>query len=202
MKYIQLTAILLFTAFIATAQTNNHYIEAVGQTTYKRDVKHYEATIRIKSTSPYGDETQLTIEERKALFFENVNKLGLNKNQVRVADTDENVTPKTPIQHVDYMIETTDEHEIEKIISLGKINSWSYKLQENVVYRPLANKSNIISQALKDAKKNAAVIADVIGKKIGEVLVISDYNYEDRPDSAFYSKEERTYRIVVHFAIK
>lgn len=202
MKYILLTTILLFTAFIATAQTNNHYIEAVGQTTYKRDVKHYEATIRIKSTNTYGDEAQLTIEERKALFFENVNKLGLNKNQVRVADTDENTTPKTPIQHVDYMIETTDEHEIEKIISLGKISSWSYKLQENVVYRPLANKSKIIDRALKNAKKNAAVIADVIGKKIGEALVISDFNYEDTLDSAYYTKEERTYRIVARFAIK
>lgn len=202
MKYIQLTAILLFTAFIATAQTNNRYIQAVGQTTYKRDVKHYEATVRINNTYTYGNETQLTFEERKALFFEKVNKLGLNKNQVRIADTDENATPKTTEQHVDYVVETTDEHDIEKIISLGKIDSWSYKLQEKVVYRPFADKSDIIGKALKDAKKNAEVIADVIGKKIGEVLVISDYNYEDRPGSAYYSKEERTYRIVVHFAIK
>ncbi|WP_163516990.1 SIMPL domain-containing protein [Gelidibacter japonicus] len=201
MKYIQLTAILLFTAFIATAQTNNRYIQAVGQTTYKRDVKHYEATIRINNTNTYRNETQLTLEERKALFFEKVNKLGLNKNQVRIADTDENATQKTT-EHVDYVVETTDEHDIEKIISLGKIDSWSYKLQEKVVYRPFANKSDIIGKALKDAKKNAEVIADVIGKKIGEVLVISDYNYEDRPGSAYYTKEERTYRIAVHFAIK
>lgn len=201
MKHIRLTAILLFTAFIATAQTNNRYIEVVGQTTYKRDVKHYEATIRINNTNTYGNERQLTLEERKALFFEKVNKLGLNKNQVRIADTDENATSKTT-EHVDYVIETNDEHEIEKIISLGKIDSWSYKLQEKVVYRPLADKSDIIGKALADAKKNAEVIAEVIGKKIGEVLVISDYNYEDRPGSAYYTKEERTYRIAVHFAIK
>jgi hypothetical protein len=42
----------------------------------------------------------------------------------------------------------------------------------------------------------------VIGKKIGEVIVISDFNYEDTLDSAYYTKEERTYRIVTRFAIK
>lgn len=202
MKHIQLTVILLFTVFIATAQTNNRYIQAVGQTTYKRDVKHYEATLRINNTNTYRKETQLTFEERKALFFEKVNKLGLNKNQVRIADTDKNATSKTTEQHVDYVVETIDENDIEKIISLGKIDSWSYKLQEKVVYRPLANKSDIIGEALKNAKKNAEVIAEVIGKKIGEVLVVSDYNYEDRPSSSYYNKEERTYRIAVHFAIK
>lgn len=202
MKQIPLIAILLFTAFISRAQTNDRYIEAAGQTTYHKEIQHYEATIRISNSRTYDEEAQSVLEDRKVLFFKKVEDLGLNKNQIRMADTDGNDTWKATKQGVDYVIETTDDEEIEKILSLGKIDSWSYKLREKVVYKPTANKSKIIDRALKDAKKNAEVIADVIGKKIAEVLVISDYNYEDTLDSAYYTKEERTYRIVARFAIK
>ncbi|MBE7638768.1 DUF541 domain-containing protein [Salegentibacter sp. BLCTC] len=200
MKNMHLSFILLFTVFIASAQTNPQYIEAAGQTTYQRDVKHYEATIRISNTTTYGNDAELALENRKTIFLQKLDQLGLDRNQVQIGNTAKNEGSENR-QHTDYVVETTDENEIEKIQSLGKIDSWSYKLHEKVIYKPLTNKSDIISKALEDANRNAEVIANVIGQKIGKILVVSDYNYEERPDSAFYTKEDRTYRIVVRFTI-
>jgi len=59
-----------------------------------------------------------------------------------------------------------------------------------------------MKRSMKNARERAKIVADVIGKKTGEILVIADYTLEEKPESAYYPDGERSYRIVVRFAIK
>lgn len=206
MKYIQLAIILLFTIFTATAQTNQRYIEVGGTTNYQRQIERFEAVFTINATRPYSynKEQSPTLKELKKRFFQKTAEMGLEKNKIQLVNEEERKHLKTLENEntISYIIKTTDEREIPDIILLKDLGAWIYKLREKVIYKPFINKEEIIARSLKDARKNADVVAKAINATTGEILSITDYYYEDKLESTYYSETAHKYRIAVRFAIK
>jgi len=199
--------LLLFAALIPVAviaQNPQSYVEVQGRTTYQKAVDKYQAALEISASAasayPYEeDEPALDIVE--AHVFEKLKTLGFNKNQFVKSDKDYLGQSSAAVNY--YVFETTSKEEYTKFITMKKIRG-TYITEKRVFYKAQENREKLIAEALENARQNATITAKAMGKTLGGILSVTDYNVPPSAgESTYYSlSENTTYRLGVRFAVK
>lgn len=208
MKTIRMTVMMLVISLTSLAQDNEAVIEVQGGTEFRREVEKYQVEVSIFPGNYYGvDEyDKPTLEDLKQAFFVRLNEHGFAEGRFRESKNTKNYGLDYGEQGAVYVFDTEAESEFVGLIRL--VNTRRLKgaqiVSRKVFYQSLANPDTIIAEALEDARKNAAAVAKAMGKRLGEVVSVADFNQAtlERPGS-YYAEEERAkYYLVAKFNLK
>src|SRR5690606_5652877 len=203
MKYASMVIALFFLSFVSVAQENDSYIEVAGQYTYEPEVDSYQADFEVSMGNNGATGEGQTVEGLKDRFLQRATELGIEESRISIAEKDPYDTRINAGDRLKLVIKTDSKDEFLKALSLDGHEGWTYKIGQKVSYKPLDNKQEVIAQAMKNAREQAEIVATAISKKLGEVLVVADYNsLGESSDSTYEPMGERKYRIMVRFTIE
>jgi|GEM_PF-2199124 len=205
MKNFVLTFIMILLSSLSIAQTQQGTVEVYGTAHYERKVECYQVEIEIiRSVAEYNshESPPLSMDQLEVRFFKNMKEAGFGQNEFEPARKNDYYTMENPDERRFYTFETTSEERFIEFIKLKKAD-WIYYSNKKVTYKPFTEKEKIITEAIEDARKNATVLAKVMGTKTGRILSISDFHYETDSLPSFSLEDHlETYRIAVKFAVE
>lgn len=206
MKQLLSLLVAALISVAAIAQPFQTYIEVQGQTTYQKTADKYQAVLEISTGAATGyypyEEDKPALDTIEAQIFEKLEVLGFNQNQfVKKSSKDDHRQSTTDRNY--YVFETASKEEYTRFVTMRNIKG-TYILDKKVFYQPLENREKLIAEALENARKNAAITAKAMGKTLGGILSVTDYNVPPSDDKSTYypSSENTTYRLVVRFEVK
>jgi len=189
---------------MATAQGNPAYVEVRGLTMYKRAVDYYQAVLEINTNARgyYVDkDDKPKLEEIANRVFEKLESLGFPKKQFEKSD--KNAYYQNTYERAFYTFKTTSEKKYIEFTTMKALNG-TYVTEKKVFLMPIKNREKIIAKALNDARKNAAAIAKAMGKTLGDILSVVDYNSDSsiKKDSYYPVGKSYAYGLSVRFAVE
>lgn len=203
MKKLLLATFILLAAFTSYAQKQETFIEVRGNAKIDREVESYRIDLTI--AAEYAEsEGRKDFEEIKKSFFAKAKAAGFEENRFK-----EDQMGYLALQYNRdgnlYSFETRSKEELLKVTKLansgyGIVSIISTKLK----YKPLKDRQKLLNAALLNSKETAATIGKSINKKIGEILMVSDYNdLELMSDDSYYRQStDQYYSVAVRYAIE
>ncbi|RPE00007.1 hypothetical protein EGM88_01730 [Aureibaculum marinum] len=180
-----LTLLLVMVTSFSNAQVDKAYIEITEQVEYSREIEKYSATIIIAESLVYNSyEENSTFEKIKSDYFKKLESNNFNTSELK-EDAFAYAALGYRKKGMIYQFETTSE---DKLIKLLSINGNGVSINEKYVhYKPLSAKTveDLSKKAISESKKRANSIANSAGKKVGELVYLS--NYKEESKRAFYS---------------
>lgn len=196
--------IFLFATIILTAQNSSHnhqnYIEVSGTTQYDITVKYYEASVVLSQDLVYSGPS-MDLETIKKTYYDNLSKVDVDINSIT-----ENTLGYLVLGYqkdgtlLNYRTASREEY-----IKFLSVKSLGIQVSQRNIKLVLtdAEMANLSKKAIDDARVKAKGIAKNLGKSVGEVISISDYNTDENLQSLYSDLQTKaTYTCVVRFAFK
>ncbi|MFD2585362.1 SIMPL domain-containing protein [Croceitalea marina] len=176
MKKIGLFIVLLC-SFWCTAQLQSaekNTVSVSGRTPVERTTALYRARVSLNMEQLYySDPTCKSLDELKDKYFKELKIHGLDSNEFTEKQMD---FLAYGYQRDGTILELETDSE-EKIKSLAKVKMTGVSVQyqfKGVITKE--KKEALLETALENAKQNAAGVCKVAGKKLGDIVSISDTN--------------------------
>ncbi len=176
MKKIGLLIVLLC-SFWGTAQLQSaekNTVSVLGRTPVERTTALYRARVSLNMEQLYySDPTCKSLVELKDKYFKELKVHGLDSNEFAEKQMD---FLAYGYQRDGTVLELETDSE-EKIKSLAKVKMTGVSVQyqfKGVITKE--KKEALLETALENAKQNAAGVCKVAGKKLGDIVSISDTN--------------------------
>ncbi len=176
MKKIGLIIVLLC-SFWSTAQLQNlekNTVSVSGRTPVERTTALYRAKVSLNMEQLYySDPTCKSLDELKDKYFKELKIHGIDPSEFKEKKMDY-LAYGYQREGTVLELETSSE---EKIKSLAKVKMTGVSVQyqfKGVITKE--NRDALLKTALENAKQNAARICKVAGKKLGDIVSISDTN--------------------------
>lgn len=200
MKFFLLLFVTSFLSVAGKAQLQTPFVEVGGVAKYTKEVSLYRARIELSPSGyySYNADGKPSLGELRKDFFAKMKENNLEQKRFKKDEESDPYGASAYNQEKErYVFETVSEEEFKSFLKIRKING-SQLVETKVIYKPLTDSEPIIVAAVKDAQKSAAIIAKAVGKKLGDVLSVTDYNSSDRWESdeeAYYPSKNTQTRI-------
>lgn len=189
----------------ATLFAQETVIEVQGTAEYQREVERYQAEITVSPLIYYSYDQQdkPSLDELTEQFFERMKGIGFDRSRFKPAEKPKYYSSAQEEESIILQFDTSSEAELSKLVNIKRLNG-IYVSGGQTYYKPLTNPEKIIAAALKDARENAAAIAKVLGKDVGDVVLVTDQSrlYAGQPDAFYAGEETGKYYLLVKFATK
>lgn len=203
MKKIIFIVFALYASFFAHSQTTNkNYIEVTGEVVYEEKPGNYVANIVLAQDLCYDyNNEHKTLQELEDEFFKKIKEAGIDKTKLienKLGFSLSSYRKKGTF----YKFTTTSKDEFQKLINI-KSNGLQFQ-SKKVMYKELSNSESqkLRKKAIESAQRKANEYANIINKKISEIVFIKDYNYSSAATSYYTADSKKTYRITVAYLIK
>ncbi|MBC2845764.1 SIMPL domain-containing protein [Winogradskyella flava] len=202
-KHFILLMLLLVTTFrgVSAQAIQDRTITVYGSALKTSSDATYKTDITLSlDNNYYSDSPCKTLEELKAKFFEEVKKLNIDTKRFIIDDLAYVATgyrKDGTILH----FETKSKDEILKIttIRMAQVMPSYVQVKYSMTDAEIAK---LTKDALKDAKKNAEMVAEAAGEEIDKVYAISSYDYGGSSYWTSLNAEEGSFRLTVVYKLK
>lgn len=188
LKFLALLFVMV--SSISFAQIEKPHIDSNGQVDYTRVIEKFEATIIVSEDLAYSSyEENITFDKIKSDYFGKLKSNGVDVSKLKADElsyTGMGYRKKGMV----YQFETTSQEKFVQLLSLG---SSGVNINEKYIYyKPLSSQQveDLSKKAITDAKTRAEIIAKSAGKKLGEIISLSNYREESK--RGFYSTRDLT----------
>lgn len=201
MKNILFTAIISLAALSSHAQSKETAIEVRGLAKIEREIESYQIDFAI--AVEYGEmEGRKSFEELKRGFFAKAQAAGFEESRFK-----EDKMGYLSLQFYRegglFTFETRSKDELVKAAKLANGGGVISITGSRVKFRQPEDEEKLFEAAFRDGQKKAAGIAKVINKKLGAVLLVTDYTQLDTAaEDNFYFKQlpDQYYYLSIKFA--
>lgn len=178
-------------------------IEVQGMAEYPREVDRYEVEFTISPMNYYGydQRDKPAIDELKAEFFKRMKENGFDQGRFKPANKPKYYSSAQDDDFIVLQLETSSKDEVTKLVGIKRLNG-VYVSGGQTFYKTIAKPQEVIAAALKDAEENAATIAGAMGKRVGEVISVTDQSriYATQPESFYEGEEKGKYYLLAKFS--
>lgn len=207
MKRTILAFFLIIISVAVSAQNRSKTIKVVGQTLFMQEVELYKVKLHISRSNyyDYSTDDKPSLQEIEKSYFSKMKELGFPESKFKKSkdiDNYNNYTVETSI----YIFETGSSEEFHKFLKTKPANG-VLQGDKLLVFKPMAmaNRRILFQAAIKDAASQAAMLADTMGKKVGNLVAITDLNSfnSELEDHYYYSLGKKTvYNIQAEYELK
>lgn len=204
MKNLFLAVLAALVTSISAAQNNETFIDVQGAAAYTKEVDRYQLEITISPNAYYSyDGAKPTTKEMKEGFFEHMKENGFEEGRFKLVKTVEYYRENYNQDGMVYSFDTGSKDEFAKLMGIKSLNGVNIT-NKAVTYKPLADRESVIAAALEEARKNAAIVAEALGKKLGGIIAVFDHYVPSFSNSGSYYQEmnESIYYVKVRFAFE
>ncbi len=195
---------ILFNSFISFAQTGEVEIDVIGYADFEKQVDTYQVEIVISPDSYYAyDGSRATSEELKKIFFDAMKEKGFEESQFKKSHQERYYANDLGQNPEAYIYETSSEEDFTRFITSKKTNG-TYLSTKTVNYKPISNHEELITIAMEDARKKAQVMANALGKNLGELKSVTNEhnNFLSQQDGYRYEHQKGIYQLKVKFTVR
>ena len=182
-KLSLIIALICSSTMFLKAQTAINKIEVVGQSEIEVEPDYFEYSINLQEYYKTENE-KVSIEILEKGLIKSVEEIGLKKENLTINSVNGNRRyvaddkPSNFLEGRNYII---------RIYSINDVNNLLPKLDKaGLVNTSMSKRSNkkkteyekdLRKKAINDAKQKATSIAESVGKKIGDIILITEYNF-------------------------
>lgn len=207
MKKVLFSALVLFFPLLLIAQRPPAVIKVSARAVYIDPSPIFKATVTVSSTYSSLPEEMVTLEKLKKKFKE-----ALQEKNIPWSDLKENPndfgyeTLSYPKEGVIYEYVTTSISSMKKFLEIKSLGL--QQLNSVCIINIDANEAKkLIEIALKKAKERALIIAEALGKQLGDIQEVEDLNNrwgEEVESSLYYDRPAAEYIHMINaiFTIK
>ncbi len=202
MKKLALVFVFVALATNLMAQQSKPYIEVTGIARFDKPVKKYAIGIVVSLGLVYeSSDSTTTLKMLKDEYFEKLTKANFDTEKLK-----ENKFGYLGIgfkkEGALYMFETTSKEECMKIMSVNLDGTQIYS-KYSIYELSQDRATQLAKEAIEKAKAKAVLVANSRGKKIGDILAITDTNSSKERETIYYdyTDEKGHYRVVVRYEL-
>jgi len=200
-KIILLFAFVVMTTSVI-AQQGKSYIEVTGIERFDKPVKKYVVGVVISLALIYeSSDTTTTIEMLKEQYFKKLTKVNFDTKKLK-EDKFGYLGLGFQKEGFLFMFETASKEECMRILGVNLKGTQVYS--KYLIYELNQEVSaEFAEKAIEKAKIKAELIANIAGKKIGDVLELVDSNVSENKEMLYYDNtgEKGYYKVVVKYEL-
>jgi len=197
--------LILLIAFLAIsvttfAQQDKSYIEATGVTKYKRTVEKYIAKTIISKDLDYNNNCE-TIAELKSNYFKKLMTANFDTSKLK-EDKMGYLTFGYKKEGMLLVLETSSKEEFMNFIIVNATGTQVYT--RDAVYKLSSQEvADLAKAAIENARQKAEKTAGSTGKKIGNILMITDHIQNETKEVLYYDNlgDKGLYQVIVRFEL-
>jgi uncharacterized protein len=190
--------LMCFSTIILKAQELINKIEVIGQTEIEVEPDYFEYTINLQEY--YKTETdKISIEILEKALVKAVEDIGVKKENLTINSAQggrrysSDNKPTNFLENRNYILKISSINDINdllpKLDNMGLVNT---SMVKKTIKKRVEYEKELRKKAVNNAKEKATSIAESLGKKIGDVIVISENNFDalsiDIEESLDFSK--------------
>ncbi len=198
LKNILFAGVFLLISHNIIAQSQS--IQVFGSAPYTRTVEKYTAEIILSNANyDYGNYKSLSDIKKEFAQFLKDNEFN---DALFIEDPALFFLIDGYAEGTLYRFETTNKEEFIKLSQLYKIRNARIN-SKKLIYKPVADGGELAKKALEDARRKATVTAGIAGKKLGQLLDITDNNSLNAEGYSYYGYETKEeYIVTVKFGLE
>jgi uncharacterized protein len=190
--------LMCFSTIILKAQELINKIEVIGQAEIEVEPDYFEYTINLQEY--YKTETdKISIEILEKALVKAVEDIGVKKENLTINSAQggrrysSDNKPTNFLENRNYILKISSINDINdllpKLDNMGLVNT---SMVKKTIKKRVEYEKELRKKAVNNAKEKATSIAESLGKKIGDVIVISENNFDalsiDIEESLDFSK--------------
>ena len=184
MKKLSLMFYLIcFSTLYLKAQTVTNKIEVIGQAEIEVVPDYFEYNINLQEYYKSENE-KVTIEILEKGLVKAVEEIGLGKNKLTINSVNGNKRysgenkPYNFLESRNYVLKINSINDINNLLpKLDKLGLVSTSMSKKTNSKKTEYEKELRKKAVNDARQKATSIAESVGKKIGNIILISENNF-------------------------
>ncbi|WP_394975825.1 SIMPL domain-containing protein [uncultured Croceitalea sp.] len=202
MKKLVIVLVLLC-SFWSTAQqrdVKNNTISVSGRALVERTITLYRAKVSLNMEQLYySDPTCKSLDDLKEKYFKDLKTNGIDPSEF-VEKKMEFLTYGYQREGTVLVLETSSKDKIEKLAKV-KMTGITIQYQVKSEIKP-EQRTVLLKNSLANARENAERVCKVTGKKLGEVISISDSSIQYSTWNSYHNGYEEYTTIYVTYAME